>query len=211
MNFENYSVKELEDVIIRLYKQEKRKRVEFKGELEDALYERQRKLNQSFEWTPENKEKLLLLNQKLIECWEKLDVEARQMLKTIKNRLNKTDNFLQDYNLEAVVEAAICFSDENGKCCAAEDCIEEVLNDSLHRNYAVNYESCFRDDKPIIYLDREQNWNKHHWFKGNFDEHFISQAINDLYDDSYLSFPDILKINNLWAEVRVDYQHSVDF
>jgi hypothetical protein len=48
------------------------------------------------------------------------------------------------------------------------------------------------DETEILYLDRKQNWNTDHWFKGLFEEHFISQAIHDLYDYTDWGFSDIL-------------------
>jgi len=211
MDLENLSVEQLEAVILRLYyNYELTKDVKVK--LDEALCERMYKINKTFEWTPKNKEKFLRLNQKLIECWEKLDVEAKQTLKTLNSRLSEQDCFLQDFELEAVVRSFIYVTDENGEFCEAENCIEEVLIDTLDDNYSVNYTSylsCDEDDLPL-YLDREQNCSTEPRFDGKFNEHFISQAIHDLYDHTCLSFPDILKINRLWAELRITNQHFVE-
>ncbi|MDR2970987.1 MAG: hypothetical protein LBU83_03550, partial [Bacteroidales bacterium] len=40
---------------------------------------------------------------KLVESWQKLDAEARQTLKMIKERMDKSDDFLRDFNIEAVI------------------------------------------------------------------------------------------------------------
>jgi len=88
------------------------------------------------------------------------------------------------------------------------------LIDSLGENYCVNRNTYFNCDEEelsgvLLYLKPEQNWNIDPRFEGKFDEYFISQAIHDLYDHSVLSFPDILKINRLQAELQVTHQHIV--
>jgi len=208
---ESYPLERLEEMILKRWKVSKE--IELDDELSDYLYARKRKLNSAFEWTPENMEKLIRLNQKLVECWEKLDVEAKQTLQTIKNRMDKSDDFLQDFNMDAVVQVFILVPDEDEELDEPNEGIEEVLNWVISDNAAVN-RGCYslydldESSEDIIYLDREQNWNID--FKGRFDEHFISQAIHDLYDHSCWSFPDILRINRLWAELKVDYQNFVE-
>ena len=168
--------------------------------LDDLLRARQRKLNAAFEWTPENCEKLLYLNQQLIECWEMLHEEARQTFDTIKKRINASDKFLTDFDIDARITFHLTDVEEND--------IGEILEDSIPElgvnHYSYNREACFDEN---LYLDRNHNWNHDHWFKGKFDDYFISQAIHDLYDHTLLSFCDILKIDELWGEVKVDYQH----
>ena len=154
-----------------------------------------------------------MLNQKLINCWEKLNIEAKQALETLQSRLNKPGDFLHDFNMEAKVSSFIYVPGENGDMYEAENCIEEVLIDSLEDdNYAVNHYEYFNEEclNCIPYLNRECNWNVDSLFKGKFNEHFISQAIHDLYDHTNLSFPDILRINHLWAELRIEHQHFVE-
>jgi len=215
MDVENLSAEQLENLIMRLYyRHEKTEAV--KDKLDEALSERKYKKNQTFEWTPENKVKLLRLNQQLIDCWEKLDVEAKQTFKTLKSRLTDSDEFLHDFNIEAVVMSLIHIPDENGDYDDAQNCIEEVLIDSLDENYCVNrhdYYSLDSDDPSNdlpLYLNRKQNWSDDPIFKGKFDGHFISQAVHDLYDHSCLSMSDILKINRLRSELRIINKRIVE-
>jgi len=208
----SYSVERLEEMILERWNPVAMDKDE---KFTDYLYARKWKINNAFEWTPENMEKLILLNQKLVECWEKLDAEAKQTLKTIKKRLDKSDNFLHDFNMEAVISAFIYVPDENGEFYEADGGIEEVLNFSMPDDGIVNshrYHICDIDKPPsdIIYLDRKQNWNTHPQFDDKFNEHYISQAIHDLYDHTCWSFPDILRINRLWVELKVDYQNIVE-
>jgi len=205
---EKMTLTELETLIEKLYKDQDVNR----EKIEACLSKRRGLLNQAFEWTPENKGKLLRLNQRLIECWEKVDAEAKQTLKILNERINQPDDFLQDFNMEARVCSLIYKPDENGEFYEAEDCIEEVLNTFVNESYVVNIHTYFANDLDdhILYLDREQNWNTDRCFNGEFNAVFISQAIHDLYNHSCLSFHDVLKINRLRAELTVVHQHFVE-
>ena len=177
--FEDCSVEQLEDIIMRLYRHGRgcfRLEKKEKDELKEALLERQYKINRTFEWTPENREKLLHLNQKMIECWEKLDAEARQTRKTLQKRLDDSDGFLHDFEMEVAVSSLIYVPGDDGKYYEAEDCIEEVLIHSIDSlGYGgVNQVMYSDDDDEIKYLCREHNWNIEPLFKGHFDGHFIS-------------------------------------
>ena len=206
MDLENLSVEQLEEVILRLYyKHELTKAV--KEKLDDALSKRKYKINQAFEWTHEKKEKFLRLNQKFLECWEKMDAEA---LQTLKNRANETDDFEVDVNVLSFIHVA----DEYGDDWEAEDCIEEVLIDLLPEiewvnHYSYDFSKLEPSSDITYYIDREHNCNFKNYLRGNFDEHFISSAMYDLFVYSKLSFPDILKINRLRGELRIAHKYNV--
>ena len=217
--FENYSVAQLEDIISQLYRQERKQKKwgrrkvkkeikEISDELEQALYERKYKLDETFEWTPENCEKLLLLNQQLIECWEKLDAEAKQTLEIIVNRIKNPDDFLTSFDMSAKIEVDMTyFYDEDDEDCDDENSIVGILIDSIERH--VNYFRFGLNGRyPVVFIDKKHNLNHNRKFEEKFNDHFISQAIHDLYDHTYLSFSDILKINELLAELHIEYKHS---
>lgn len=211
--FHDYTVEQLDKSIVDFYEIGK-KYSETEAELlEEMLHERQQKINETFEWTPENKEKFLCLNRKLIDCWEKLHAEALQVVETLQSRLNKPDRFLHDYEVEAKIRPFINKLDEDGEWGEAYNCIEEVLINLLDDFYPfvnrTNYNSR-SDNTYVIYLKKEQNWSHWHQFKGEFEGEYISQAMHDLYDHTYLSFPDILKINELWGELQIIHQHFVE-
>ncbi|GHT03772.1 hypothetical protein AGMMS49525_09400 [Bacteroidia bacterium] len=202
--YESYSIEDLERKVYNAM------RTEDEEELEAALSIRQWKLNESFEWTPENKAKLLQLNAKLIECFEKLKAEASIHLEIIeRRRQDANDAFLDWFEIEAKVKPYIFYEMDGCKGTFEFDSpIAEVLdadwNDIVNLSFSANNKDILNH---ILYLNREQNWNTDHRFKGNFDEHFISQGIHDLYDHTNWSFHDMLKINHLEANVAVVYQH----
>ena len=86
--------------------------------------------------------------------------------------------------------------------------IEMILTESVseYNVLKIDYINSEEGMDGMAYLD-ELNWNIEPHFEGKFFEHFISQAIHDLYDHMYWSFFDILKINQLCTEMRVVYQN----
>ncbi|MDR1895530.1 MAG: hypothetical protein LBR10_01915 [Prevotellaceae bacterium] len=205
---ETYTVEQLEAMILSRWNASET----VDDELEDYLSARKRKINDAFEWTPDNIEKLLRLNQKLIGCFEKLRDEAKSIVKTFQKRIKEKDEFLHDFDIEARITPYIYVPDENGNLNEAELGMERILTDSLNE-YTVLYHWYDVEGENIgdmLYLDKEQNWNDDPQFEGKFDGHFISQSIHDLYDHTCWSFLDILKINHLWADLRVVHQHFED-
>jgi hypothetical protein len=93
----NCSIEKLEEMAIRTNAKKNKKR------LDDILVTRRIKLNDEFKWTPENRKKLLHLNDKLIYCFEKLKAEAAKVLQTVQNRIGSKDDFMHDFAIDAVV------------------------------------------------------------------------------------------------------------
>jgi hypothetical protein len=199
------SIEKLEEMAIQANKRKD------KDLLEDILIIRKIKLNSKFEWTAQNKEKLLHLNDRLIDCFEKLKAEGTVVFQTLQNRLDANDYFLHDFEIEASVTPFLYEESENGERHEKDSGIEEVLMWSWKDwllSFNISNANCFND---TLYLDRKQSWSMDYCFKGEFDDYFISYGIHDLYDHATgWSFSDILKINHLWAELKVIHQHFTD-
>ena len=122
--FEAYSIERLEEIAIRANQKGDKVKVEV------ALGERKYKLNQSFEWTPEKKERFLSLNRKLIDCFEKLKTEASATLALLQQRIDNEDDFLRDFEIEIKVTPYFYEACEDGGFYEKEDGIQEVLMDN---------------------------------------------------------------------------------
>ena len=176
--------------------------------VDDLLRIRKQKINDAFEWTPENIEKLLELNQKFITCFENLRNEAKPIIVALQKRIDEKDDFLHDFLIDATVKPFIFTPDEHGILGEAENGIERILAETLDDFNVPNI--CIgsvSDLNNIVYLDKNHNWNIEPHFAGKFADHFISAAIHDLYDHTCWSFPDILRINHLWTELRIVHQN----
>ena len=208
--FENYSVEELEEFAIQAFEQELVSHPEnYEEQIKAALNVRRRKLNDEFEWTAENKEKLLQLNDKLMECFEKLKIEALAVLQACNKRIEAKDDFLHDFEIEGYVRPYICEYHPNGKF-YVKDGIEEVLV-NYWQEWCLQFSaSNIKEINNDCLFNREFNWNIE-LLDGHFNDHYISYAMHALCTHNYQwSLQDILKINHLDAELRVSYQHSKD-
>ncbi|MDR1847637.1 MAG: hypothetical protein LBR17_05920 [Bacteroidales bacterium] len=203
--YKSYTVEELENIVTEY-------RHRACEEREAALHVRKWKLDNTFEWTPENKEKLLFLNEKLIECFEKLKTEACALYKALQQRVAENDGFLDDFFIEARIIPSVFKLDDEGNVISEMEYIYEVLhyewNSCINLSFIMYRENMNETD--ILYLNREQNWNTDPWLKGQFDEHFISQGIHDLYEHTEWILRDILEINYLDVSLDVIYEHIVE-
>lgn len=204
------TIDQLETLILDLQNRKIETAYSVKVKLEAYLTERQDKINQAFEWTSENIEKLLSLDQKMMACFEKLYDEAKPLVSSLQQRIENQDSFLCDFEIEASVTPFIMVSNEKGDLIEAEDGIERVLMDDLDNAILSCSFRMFGDKHDILYLDKEQNWCNHGIFKDHFKEKHVSQAVHDLYDHTLWSMIDILKINELWAELKVRHQHFTE-
>jgi hypothetical protein len=180
-----------------------------------ALHCRKRKLNETFCRTPENIEKLLALDGKLVSCFEKMKTEASSIFETLTKRIDNKDDFLHDFYLEMKVTPFILVPDAEGKLVPPKDGIYQILMDNLPEYLLFTMIDDIKSLDYILCLNTSLNWNEDaalNWglSRGELSEHYISDAIHELYDHTLLSIPDILRINHLWAEVTVYHQHLVD-
>jgi hypothetical protein len=201
-NLEDCSVEELEAMAIKENDKER---------LGEILDERALQLDRAFKWTPEKKKRLLLLNDELIACFEKLRAEAEILFPLLQGRINAKDPFLHDFGIEAVVHPYFYEKSDDGNLVEKVDGIEGVLmyhwNDILLLNCSLSNSAEFNNS---LYLDGD-NWDEGILLRGEFGDCRISYAIHDLYDHARgWSMQDILNINHLWAELKITYQHFVN-
>jgi hypothetical protein len=200
--------------ILEIFSVEELEHLAINGKFEkikNILQKRRCKLNREFQWTPENIEKLLELDSKLIACFKKMKTEAVSIFEMQQRRIDNKDAFLHDFNLDMKVTPFILVPDaEEGKLVEPEDGIYQVLMENLP-DVLLSATMFSIDSFSGLYLDKSLNWNECDGLShGELSEYYISYAIHDLYDHTMLSIPDILKINQLWAEVTVCHQHFVD-
>jgi hypothetical protein len=200
---ENCSIEQLEELAV-LEKDDE--------QLEDILRARKYKLNRQFEWTPENKARLLHLNDKLMDSFDKLKAEAIAVLQTLQDRVNAKDGFLHDFEIEANVTPYFYEEAEDGERYEKDTGIEEVLMrkwEDWLLDFSVSNIEAFNSVNEL-YFDKKMNWNIE-ILTGEFDDSYISFGIHELCTHTTgWSLQDVLKINHLWVELKVIYQHFTD-
>jgi hypothetical protein len=143
-----------------------------------------------------------------MEYQEKLLEEGRKLVRELEKRIAGNDNFLHDYEIEVVITPRILVQGEDGEWEEPDKGIYELLQSDINP-VEISFDPRDPDsewlhfDKTKISFSNGSNWNR--WFA--FNEHYICYGMHKLYDDSLYSYSDILKINDLWADIKMELQH----
>ena len=170
-------------------------------------YERQKLLNEKFVWTKEAIERIRQLNQKIFDEEKLLYQEYEAREKGLKERESANDPLLKNYNLSMEMNLTIYTFDDYtvGEWAEpTEGSIYDILNEQLHKHS--------KRIARMNYFDRKLlNWNVTIGEAGKyFEKDFIHYAFHCMYFHVCMAWEDILKINSIWSEVKVDYRQTID-
>jgi hypothetical protein len=209
-DLENMSIKQLESTAVEIYqKQERRKTTREESVLlERILYIRRNKLNCKFKWNKENVKKILWVNEKLIACLKKAKAEAQAIDKILMTRLKNGDKFLSDYDIEIRLIPFTLVKDKSGYMLEPVNNIYEALPlffDERFHVLRMSLEQVTRKDN--LYFSKDLNWNIESLGTPELAGSHIYHALHELCDHCPWSVQDILKINEFWAEVKINITH----
>jgi len=173
-----------------------------------VLRERKKRLDADFQWTDENRERFLAINNELYEACAKGWQEALKIAAALEKRMKRRDAFLKDYEIEIMIQAYPRIGGErdavdNVAAYLGEETLRCMDSGLSHCHYSkVNSE----DFQKSITIDKSMNWNGE-YFNGEFDNDFICYPIHYMLDRVW-SFADILFIRDIGVDVRVSYQYN---
>lgn len=118
-------------------------------------------------------------------------------------------DFDDDYELEG--ELRFCYNDDNSVLKLDDDyyCSDFCrMIDIIHTcNYGTYWECIERISPASQTLDNGQSWNEPPFYgRPEFDNIIICHAMHNLSDHMLYSIPDILRLNDFWAEVHLTCQ-----
>jgi hypothetical protein len=210
-----YSVKELEDKAMFLEQACSREHTPEYQLLELVFTHRKWKLDAEFVYTPTAIEKIRRLDDKLMDCQEKLCKEAEQELVHLKQKKEGNNAFYDDYEYE--VECKITpyvFAEDtrqSGILYDAYDGVDELLS-GIQFKYMLYFsgENC-EQLRNHAYFNEKLNWNECDMpSQVESADFFISWGMHELCGHSLFSLPDILRINYLWGETKTVQQHFIE-
>ena len=183
----------------------------FSDELKKMLWERQKRLDDSFVWTPEAVERFVSINDKIQDCFDKLYVEQIQVHDNIEKRLaDKNETFLNNFNLDLRVVPFVCSLNKDGDVVENDGIFEILCN--LTKPISLQFMGIEREERDDIHFDRSLNWN--HATPAfrckELEDVYIGYHLHELSDDCYWAISDILCINRIWGEVIIDYQRGIE-
>jgi hypothetical protein len=206
---EKYSVETLESLAVEIDQNDFRGKASDHHILHLILRERANKLNKNFQWTSDNIDRLLKINEKFMEEFEMAYKEAKSVVINLEKRIQDNAPFLKDYEVEIEITPYIMDELTEGEETSSDFTL--VLSESMGSagiNYCFNLwdrTNIMNDISLPIFIDRSQNWNNE-YFGETFSNYYIGYPIHRLLDN-YWSFADLLKINTIWADVKIEHQH----
>ena len=142
---------------------------------------------------------------------ESLCSQLRERMLKLKKSLPlvQDSDFDDDYELEG--ELRFCYDDENSVLKLADDhyCSDFCrMIDIIHTcNYGTYWECIERISLNSHILDDGVSWNEPPFYgRPEFDDIIICHAMHNLSDHMLYSIPDILRLNDFWAEVHLTFQ-----
>jgi len=204
----HFPVKMLEKLAIKLYEEHISKGYRKMQILDIILSERVTKIHSNFKWINENKNKLIKINDKIIQTFEKAYNEAFSVRNELENRIKNGDDFLKDYEISIKLDFYMgdeLFKDDiNGNFGFV---LSEPISGYSPIEYSLGHYGSHMDlDEKPIYLDKSLNWNGE-YFDNAFNENYIGYAIHELLDTDQWSFMDIINIEKICADVEIKHQY----
>jgi hypothetical protein len=179
------------------------------GLIRYILITRREKLNREFKWTDEKINRFLKINEQIMDAFNKADKEGKALLEILENRLKNNDPFLHDYLIKVKLRLFILEPDEEtGELVERGEGIYWILYSTLPEKSILRYYIDTNDSFVKLYFDKKLNWNTE-YFGDEFSKYYIGYGIHEILDHGTFAWEDILKINEIWAEVNVIYQHLI--
>ncbi|GAP72041.1 hypothetical protein SAMD00024442_22_34 [Candidatus Symbiothrix dinenymphae] len=175
--------------------------------LELILSHRKWKLDAEFVYTPTAIDKISQINERIMNCLEKLSQETQQELAILKARKANDDAFLHDYDMEYKVTPYIFPKDaELGYLYDAYDGVDEILTKGM-----VSFDGKTDDEwHPFVSDWDEWSWRLNMPSQVELADFSISYSMYALWAYSFFSLSDIIRINYLRGEIKTIHRHVVE-
>jgi hypothetical protein len=168
--------------------------------LESIMGTRSVKYTNLFPLTEEYIDRYLLLNQKIMDCFERSRNEAGAIAKIMEQRLKNKDEYFNDYSLEIKIEITELGDSNNSAKTTIEDVLFALLDDYIMRTgYCSGTDSSTWDDdwSDLCGLPQSRLRGQN-----------ICYGMHELWEHTVMSWQDIIGIKEIVANVTVKYQHA---
>ncbi|MCL2067499.1 MAG: hypothetical protein FWG99_08545 [Treponema sp.] len=170
-------------------------------------------LRDSFKPTRKNILKVVEMSEKFIKAWKKGFARAKLMLDALYEKEINKKGFDDLYFVTIDLSTDNLYKNRKTGELEYKNDINSILTDytndalymSVHYNPATQDDSSFWDN---IHISRELNWNDQPPMPDAFKDHYISYSIHELYDHNHWALQDIVKINNIFFDVKIKYTEN---
>jgi hypothetical protein len=168
-------------------------------------------MNENFVFTPEVIEKLLWIDREIKHCVNQLQKKGEQIARNLEEMIKEKDFLFNDYEIDLLISPQIIeWSDHYEEECETEDEIFDVIGyGSIESDYkgatiAINLRCLGPDD---VYFEEVECRCMPFARNTEFEKYHVGWIMHRLLDHTCWSLPDIIRINKLWCDLRVEYQH----
>jgi len=182
--------------------------------LQNILSERVVKLNNAFLWTDENKQVFLNINDKLKASFEKAYKKALAVADELEERIKDNDDFINYYEIEISLTIFMKkpFPDDDKSSYKFDNVLSEPKSSTpaqISYDFGHNWYKKIINETPV-HLDRSRSlWDWDEYLQDQFNIGGICYAMCLLLDSDEWSFADIVKIDTIYADVKVSHQNFV--
>lgn len=180
-----------------------------KEEVKSLLHERRDILNEMFQSTEDNLAQFRKVNDELYQLTMTLNERVKKFIAK-KEMLLDSPDFDDDYELEGTLN--FVFNDETSICRLPDDeyfgSNFAVMIKTLYEVYSDNgMDSIVTANEHSEPLDDGESWNEPPFMRHpEFNDIIICYAVHDLTSHKHYSIPDLLRLNDFWAEVNFKAQ-----
>ncbi len=177
------------------------------NEVKRLLTRRWNLLNKMFQPSETNMKRFKEVNTRL----ESICRQLRERMLKLKQSLPLIQDYNFDDDYELVGELRFCYNDENSVLRLDDDYYGADFSrmiDILHTyNYDTFWECIERISTNSHLFDDGISWNEPPFYgRPEFDDIIICHAMHNLSNHMLYSIPDILRLNDFWAEVHLTFQ-----
>ena len=179
--------------------------------LEDLLLKRREILNDLFVPSSANLKRLERVNEYLYNLTIKLYQRVSQMASKKIDWFNQPD-FDDSYNLEGTLifqyneEDSVLKLKDDGYYGSDFPAIIEIIA-KFHNRYSPAIQQFYLDSEL---LEDGKSWNEYPFHDKEYDNLIICHAVHDICNHKLYSIPDLLRLNDFWAEVKLTVQSITD-
>lgn len=181
---------------------------EFLDEIEGLLHERRKLLNEAFVPDETNLQRLNAVNNHMFHLTMQLKKRVDEVYAK-KELLLDAPDFDDDYEIEGTLK--FVYNDESSVLTFEDDSIYgsdfQSMIETIYEFHATSGPERIEWFSPgSELLDDGESWNEYPFRNKVYDGITICHAVHDLCDHKLYSIPDLLRLNDFWAEVHFRIQ-----
>jgi hypothetical protein len=169
------------------------------------MQERSRRLNRKFKWIGENKKRIVKVSDEFLKAWEDGFDKAKKMVEALNPRDDK-------YRIEIVLYPDITNFRKDEMYREIYGTITDHLDSETELSRGFRYDTRAENEDRSgedLHVNRKLSWNIEGLGEYELEDSYICYALHILYSHNNWAIEDILKINSITTEIKIDCDSRV--